>query len=541
VNKPFAITLDPGSSRLNHTGSWRAQRPVYVDRLPPCNAACPAGENIQGWLYHAETGDYRAAWEAILADNPLPATMGRACYHACETACNRARIDEAVGVHAIERFLGDLAIREGWSAPLPAASTGKRVLVVGAGPSGLSAAYHLARMGHAVTLRDAMPAPGGMMRYGIPRYRLPREIIDAEIQRIVDLGVVLELGARVGNVVEAMAGFDACFAAVGAHLAKRIDIPAPDASRILDAIGVLRRVEQGGDPLLVGRRVVVYGGGNTALDVARTARRMGAADAVIVYRRTQAQMPAHDEELREAIEEGVEMRWLSTVKALGEGEMTIEKMRLDEHGAPVPTGELETIAGDTLVLALGQAVDLGALRAVPDVQFTADGSVDVGPDLMTGHPGLFCGGDMVPAERTITVAVGHGKKAARHIDAWLRDQRAPSATKHAPASFERINPWYYSDAPRTAQPQLELARRQGTFDEVHGGLDEQTALFEARRCLSCGNCFECDNCFGVCPDNAVVKLGPGRRFHIDLDFCKGCGLCAKECPCGAIDMVPEQV
>jgi len=541
MNKPFAITLDRGSSRLNHTGSWRTLRPVYVDHLPPCNATCPAGENIQRWLFHAETGDYRAAWEAILADNPLPATMGRACYHTCETACNRARIDEAVGIHAVERFLGDLAIRERWPAPPPAPATGKRVLVVGAGPSGLSAAYHLARLGHAVTLRDAMPQAGGMMRYGIPRYRLPREIVDAEIQRIADLGVTFELGARVDDIAEAMRGFDACFAAVGAHLAKRIDIPAPDASRILDAIGVLRKLEQGGDAPLVGRRVVVYGGGNTALDLARTARRMGAADAVIVYRRTQAQMPAHDDELREALEEGVTMRWLSTVKQLGEGEITIEKMRLGDDGKPVPTGEFETIAGDTLVLALGQSVDLDALRAVPDVRLTADGSVEVGPDLMTGHPGLFCGGDMVPAERTITVAVGHGKKAARHIDAWLRDRRVEPAAKHAPATFERLNPWYYSEAERVHQPQLALARRQGTFEEVHGGLDEQTALFEARRCLSCGNCFECDNCFGVCPDNAVVKLGPDQGFRIDLDFCKGCGLCAKECPCGAIEMTPEQV
>jgi len=543
VNKPFAITLDPGSSRANHTGTWRNQRPVYVDRLPPCNATCPAGENIQRWLFHAESGDYRAAWEAILDDNPLPAIMGRACYHPCEGACNRAQLDAAVGIHAVERFLGDLAIREGWPAPPPAPATGKRVLVVGAGPSGLSAAYHLARRGHAVTLRDAMPRAGGMMRYGIPRYRLPRDVVDAEIQRIVDLGVTLELGARVPDVAAAMAegGFDACFAAVGAHLAKRVDIPAPDATRILDAIGLLRHLEQGGDAPLIGRRVVVYGGGNTALDVARTARRMGAADAVIVYRRTQAQMPAHDEELRDALAEGVTMRWLSTVKELGEGEITIEKMRLGADGKPVPTGELETIAGDTLVLALGQAVDLDALRAVPDVRFTADGSVDVGPDLMTGHPGLFCGGDMVPGERTITVAVGHGKAAARHIDAWLRGARDARPPKHAAATFDRLNPWYYSDAERVVQPELELARRQDTFDEVLGGLDERNALFEARRCLSCGNCFECDNCFGVCPDNAVIKLGPGRRFRIDLDFCKGCGLCAKECPCGAIDMVPEDV
>jgi NADPH-dependent glutamate synthase beta subunit-like oxidoreductase len=541
VTKPFAITLDPGSSRDNHTGTWRSQRPVYVDRLPPCNATCPAGENIQRWLFHAESGDYRAAWEAILEDNPLPAIMGRACYHTCETACNRARIDEAVGIHAVERFLGDLAIRGRWPAPPPAPASGRRVLVVGAGPSGLAAAYHLARLGHAVTVRDAMPRAGGMMRYGIPRYRLPRDIVDAEIQRIVDLGVTMELGAKVADVAGAMAsgGFDACFAAVGAHLAKRIDIPAPDATRILDAVGLLRRLEDGGDAPLLGRRVVVYGGGNTALDVARTARRMGAADAVIVYRRTQALMPAHEDELREALDEGVTMRWLSAVKQLGDGEITIEKLRLGDDGKPQPTGELETIAGDTLVLALGQAVDLDALRTVPDVKFTADGSVDVGPDLMTGHRGLFCGGDAVPAERTITVAVGHGKKAARHIDAFLRNLSVPAVAKHAPATFERLNPWYYSDADRVHQPQLELARRQGTFEEVHGGLDEHNALFEARRCLSCGSCFECDNCFGVCPDNAVIKLGAGNRFRIDLDFCKGCGLCAKECPCGAIDMVPE--
>jgi NADPH-dependent glutamate synthase beta subunit-like oxidoreductase len=541
VKKPFAITLEPGSSRANHTGTWRSERPVYVDRLPPCNATCPAGENIQQWLFHAESGDYRTAWETLLDDNPLPAIMGRACYHPCEGACNRAQLDEAVGIHAVERFLGDLAIRERWPAPPPRASTGKRVLVVGAGPSGLSAAYHLARRGHAVTLRDAMPRAGGMMRYGIPRYRLPREIVDAEILRIVELGVTLELDHRVSDVAAAMTagGFDACFAAVGAHLAKRVDIPAPDATRILDAIGLLRRIEQGDDAPLIGRRVVVYGGGNTALDVARTARRMGAADAVIVYRRTQAEMPAHQDELRDAVEEGVTMHWLSTVKELGDGEMTIEKMRLDEHGRPVPTGELETIAGDMLVLALGQAVDFDALRDIPDVTFTRDGAVEVSPELMTGHPGLFCGGDMVPGERTVTVAVGHGKAAARNIDAWLRGAAPARPPKPALATFERVNPWYYSDAERTVQPALEMARRQGTFEEVRGGLDERTALFEARRCLSCGNCFECDNCFGVCPDNAVIKLGPGRRFRIDVDFCKGCGLCAKECPCGAIDMIPE--
>jgi NADPH-dependent glutamate synthase beta subunit-like oxidoreductase len=544
MKKPFAITLDPGSSVDNHTGSWRTQRPVYVDRLPPCNATCPAGENIQSWLYHAEDGDYRRAWDTLMQDNPLPAIMGRACYHTCEGACNRAQLDSAVGIHAVERFLGDLAITERWPAPPPTASpSGKKVLVVGAGPSGLSVAYHLARLGHTVTVRDGMPKAGGMMRYGIPRYRLPREVVDAEVQRIVDLGVRLELGVRVDDLPAAIAagGFDACFAAIGAHLAKRVDIPAPDAGKILDAIGLLRELESGMGAPLLGRRVVVYGGGNTALDVARTAKRLGAENTVIVYRRTQAQMPAHEEELREALDEGVIMRWLTTVKSMGGGTITVEKMRLGEGGWPEPTGELEVIEGDTLVLALGQNVDLSPLTRVAGVETTKDGSVKVGDDLMTGHPGLFCGGDMVPAERTITVAVGHGKKAARHISAYLRGERYVPPPKPELATAARLNLWYYTDAEPAAQETLDMVRRRTTFEEVRAGLDEATAKLEARRCLSCGNCFECDNCFGVCPDNAVIKLGPGLRFRFNEDFCKGCGLCAKECPCGAIDMVPESI
>ncbi|HYD68732.1 NAD(P)-binding protein [Azospirillum sp.] len=539
---PFAITLDVGTSLANRTGSWRTVKPVYADHLPPCNAQCPAGENIQGWLFHAESGDYRAAWEVLVRDNPLPAVMGRACYHTCETACNRGHLDEPVSIHAVERFLGDLAIREGWRVE-PGPATGKRVLVIGAGPSGLSAAYHLARLGHAVTIAEAGPKPGGMMRFGIPKYRLPRDVLDAEVARILAMGVELTLDTTIDDIPKAMkdGGFNACFAAIGAHLAKRVEIPAVAAGRILDAVSVLRGMETADEPPKLGRRVVVYGGGNTAIDVARTAKRLGAEEAVIVYRRTRAMMPAHDFEVEEALEEGVMMRWLSTIKRVDEGALTVETMALDEHGWPQPTGEFETIAGDTLILALGQDVDTSVIEAVPGVTVNKDRTIAVGPDLQTGHPGLFCGGDMVPAERTVTVAVGHGKKAARHIDAYLRGQAHEPPPKHAVASAERLNSWYYTDAPQTVQPVLDALRRRTTFDEVKGGLDEGTALFEARRCLSCGNCFECDNCFGVCPDNAVVKLGPGNRFRFNYDFCKGCGLCAAECPCGAIDMVPEEI
>lgn len=538
---PFAITLDPGSSLQNHTGSWRTERPVYVDRLPPCNNACPAGENIQKWLFEAEGGDYAAAWQGLMEDNPLPAVMGRVCYHTCETACNRAELDAAVSIHAVERFLGDYAIREGLMPAFEAEPSGKRVLVVGAGPSGLSAAYHLTRLGHAVTIREAGPMAGGMMRFGIPKYRLPREVLDAEIARILAMGVTLELDSKVEDIEAAFAedGFDAVFVAVGAHLARRTAIPAHAAGRILDAVSFLRDMELGTEPPRLGRRVIVYGGGNTAMDVARTARRLGAEEAMIVYRRTREQMPAHDFEAREAEEEGVLIHWLRTIKAIDETTFTVEKMRIDEEGRPQPTGEFETLEADTLVLALGQDVDTSFLERVPGVTIAKDGVVAVDGQMMTGRAGLFAGGDMVPSERTVTVGVGHGKKAARNIDAWLRGGRYEKPAKPELASFRNLNTWYYDDAPPRVQGQLDLLRRQTGFEEVEKGLTEENALFEARRCLSCGNCFECDNCYGVCPDNAVIKLGPGKRFRIDLDYCKGCGICAAECPCGAIKMVPE--
>ena len=541
MRKPFAITLDPGSSLANHTGTWRTMRPEYVDRLPPCNAACPAGENIQGWLFHAESGDYEAAWRLLVEDNPLPAVMGRVCYNPCESACNRASLDAAVGINSVERFLGDEAIRRRWRFAAPATATGKRVLVVGAGPSGLSAAYHLARLGHSVSIHEAGALAGGMMRFGIPKYRLPREVLDAEVDRILELGVELQLDRKITNILEAMrdGGFDATFLAVGAHIAKRAYIPAGTAARMLDAVSVLRSME-GEDKPLLGRRVVVYGGGNTAIDVARTAKRLGATDSIIVYRRTRERMPAHDFEVEEALQEGVLIKWLSTIKQAGESSITVEKMVLDASGNPQSTGEYETLEADSVVLALGQDVDLSLLEGVPGLA-VRDGVVQVGADMMTGCAGIFAGGDMVPAERTVTVAVGHGKKAARHIDAWLRGARYAPPAKHGPATLEALNTWYYSDAPKTVRPVLDVIRRQSTFDEVVSGLDESNAQYEARRCLSCGNCFECDNCYGVCPDNAVIKLGPGKRFRFNYDYCKGCGICAAECPCGAIRMIPEEI
>ena len=518
-------------------GPVRTRRPRYVDLLPPCNVACPAGENVQAWLAHVEAGRHEEAWREIVKNNPLPAIHGRVCYHPCEGACNRAELDESVSIHAVERFLGDLALERGWEFEKPSQRTGRRVLIVGGGPSGLCAAYHLARLGHDVEIRDAGDEPGGMLRYGIPAYRLPPDVLAAEIARIERLGVTIRLHHTVTDLVREQedGNFDAVFVAVGAHLAKHVDIPARDAGSIVDAIALLRSVAGGARPQL-GRRVAVYGGGNTAMDAARVARRLGATDATIVYRRTRGQMPAHEQEADDAEREGVKINWLRTIAAFDGPELKVEVMELDEKGRPQPTGRFETLEADAVVLALGQDSDTDFLQGVPGVEIDSGGVVKVSPSLMTGRPGLFAGGDAVPGERSVTVAAGHGKRAARHIDAYLRGGVYAPAPKHETASFDRLHVWYFADAPERQQAERAPEERVAGFDEVLAGLTPGEATYEAKRCLSCGNCFECDGCLGACPEDAVIKLGPGNRYRFDYDRCTGCAACFEQCPVHAIEM-----
>jgi NADPH-dependent glutamate synthase beta subunit-like oxidoreductase len=540
-DRPRDVTALPdllhGRSR---SGPVREQRPVYVDLLPPCNAGCPAGENIQAWLALATEGRHEEAWRGLVVDNPLAAIHGRVCYHPCERVCNPATLESAVTIHSIERVLGDLALERGWQFDLPTRRTGKRVLVIGSGPSGLSAAYHLARLGHEVEIRDSGSEPGGMMRYGIPAYRLPRDVMGGEIERIAALGVRMTCDHRVEDLAAERdeGSFDAVFVAVGAHLSKRVEIPARDAGPIVDAVSFLRSVASGDRPA-IGLRVAVYGGGNTAMDAARVARRLGADEALIVYRRTREQMPAHAEEAEDAEREGVRINWLRTITAFEGADLQVEQMELDESGFPQPTGRFETLAADTVILALGQETDTSFLRSVPGVDFERDGTVSVSASMMTGCAGVFAGGDMVPSERTVTVGVGHGKKAARNIDAWLRNTTPDMGEKHPPATFDLLNPWFFGDAARQKQPELAPEERVADFGEIVGGLTEMDAVYEARRCLSCGNCCECDGCLGACPEDAVIKLGIGHRYEFNYDRCTGCGACYEQCPVHAIDMFPE--
>lgn len=521
------------------TGPMRTQRPVYTDFLPPCNNACPAGENIQAWLGLAQGGHYREAWQKLIEENPMPAIHGRVCYHPCESNCNRGFVDHAVSIHAVERFLGDKALEEGWEIDINAKSTGKKILVVGAGPSGLSAAYHLNRMGHKVDIFEAGPLPGGMMHFGIPAYRLPRNILMDEIKRIEKSGVNIRLNYKVQDIAaEKEAGkYDAVFIAVGAHIGRKAEIPARDAGQILDAVSFIREVELGNAPKL-GRRVVVYGGGNTAMDAARMAKRLGADEALIIYRRDRDHMPAHDFEADEAMGEGVKIHWLRTIKSIDQNAFTVEVMDIVD-GKPVPTGKFETLEADSLILALGQDTDTGFLKNVEGISFKEDGTVIVGMDMMTGVKGIFAGGDMVPGERSVTIAVGHGKKAARYIDGFLRSTPYAPEKKHSIVGFDKLNVWYRTEAPQQEQPHLPLEEASKDFTEIVQGLSEVEARYEASRCYSCGNCFECDGCYGACPEGAVIKLGPGKRYIFNYTLCTGCAVCYEQCPCHAIDMQAE--
>lgn len=532
--KPYATVIGPRTSLDNKTGSWRTLQPEYVAKLPPCNVTCPAGENIQSWLSFAQEGKFKKAWELMVHDNPFPATMGRVCYHTCEKACNRGHFDGSVNINLIERSIGDIAIESRWNFGEIKSFTSKRILIIGAGPSGLSAAYFLRKMGHDVTIYEAHKKPGGMMRYGVPKYRLPREVLDAEIDRILELGVDLVCEKRVDKIKAEIGNFDAIYIAAGAHLAEKRGIEVKNGAKVIDAVELFRRMEDSPQEITkLGDNVLVYGGGNTAIDAARTALRLGAKNVRIVYRRTINSMPAHDIEIKEALAEGVEILCLRSIGMIDGKQILLNKMSYDEENDILSlSGEQEVIESDYTIFAIGQAIDAGILEGVDGIVVSEKGEIEVDKNMMTGARGIFAGGDVIHWQRTITHAIGHGKRAAKCIDAYLNNIELAPNKKHEVATFKTLNTAYFRKNPRgEAQKPIDIS-----FDEPDISLGEREIIAESDRCFSCGNCCHCDNCYGYCPDNAIIKHDDGT-LEINYDYCKGCGICATECPCGAIKMV----
>lgn len=534
ITKPVDLTAHAAG-----TGPLRKQRPVYVDFMPPCNSACPAGENIQAWMNEAQAGNYFEAFQILVADNPFPAIMGRVCVKPCETGCNRAHIDTTVNIHAVERFIGDEAIKEKWPIQFVSFGTHKRVLVIGAGPSGLSAAYHLTRMGHEVEVYEAGDHLGGLLWTGVPQYRLPHEILDFEVERIARTGVKFRLNYPVKDIIaEKEAGrFDAVYLAIGAQLIREEKFERDDSVYITDAFSFFKEIKSSASNFM-NKNVVVYGGGKLALYLARIIKRFDSTVSVY-FPGDKKMMPAFDYETEDAMAEGVDVNLLRSISSVQENKITLEKMKV-EKSKSAGTGEFETIDADIVIIAHQQECNTGFMHHIDGLDFNEDGTINIDAQRMTGHPGIFAGGDMLPGEsRSATIAIGHGKKAAKYIDAYLTGTVFQKAAKHPTAGYRKLHMWYKTEAPIKEQPKLAPQVAARYFLEVVSGLQEPEARYEAQRCLSCGNCFECDGCFGACPEEAIIKLGPRNRYKFNYDACTGCAVCYEQCPCHAIEMIPE--
>ena len=521
------------------TGPLRRRRPVYIDFMPPCNSACPAGENIQAWMAQAQDGKYFDAFQIILQDNPFPSIMGRVCVSPCETGCNRNHIDSTVNIHAVERFIGDMAIQQKWQVNVSMEPSGKKVLVVGAGPSGLSAAYHLKRMGHDVEIYEAGDHAGGLMWTGIPDYRLPKEILDPEIERIIKMGVKIKLNYKVQDVLleKEKGGFDGVYLAIGSQLIAKEPFSHDNSVKITDAFSFFKDVKEN-PSAYSGKKVIAYGGGKLALYISRINKRLG-SDVSVYYPGDKTMMPAYDYETEDALAEGVNVQLLKMISRIESQKIVFETTRV-EKGKLAGTNVFESIPADVLIVANRQQSDSSFLRSVAGISFTTDGAVVIDPKRMTGREGIFAGGDMLPGEnRSATIAIGNGKKAAKFIHGFLSDQPYIKSEKHPTAGFRKLHMWYKTEAPQKEQNKLAPEMAIKSFDEVIAGLSETETRFEAQRCLSCGNCFECDGCYGACPEDAIIKLGKGNRYQFNYDACTGCAVCYEQCPCHAIEMIPE--
>jgi 2-oxoacid:acceptor oxidoreductase delta subunit (pyruvate/2-ketoisovalerate family) len=536
MTKPFATVLEASTSLSNKTGSWRTKRPEYAQSASPCNAVCPAGENIRLWLTLTKAGKFYEAWKIITKDNPFPAAMGRICYRTCEKICNRELFDGAVSVSAIERSIGDMAIDQAWSFENVTVNSGKNVLVIGGGPSGLAAAYFLRMLGHDVTVYEDHLKAGGMMRYGVPRYRLSRRVVDAEIKRIENIGVKIICQKKITDINAEIDNFDAVYLAMGAHKASQTGVEIKNKPNVVNAVDLFKKVEDDFSNFLnLGNNVFVYGGGNTAIDAARTALRLGAKSVKIIYRRNIRQMPAHAAEINDALAEGIEILCLRTISCIDGGRVFVNKMNYDEERDILTlSGETEILHADSVIFAIGQSADVSILHGAKNIKISEKGVIEIDKNMATGVPGVFAGGDIVSRKRTVTNAIGHAKKAAGCIDAYLRGTTYTLDIKNEVTNFKKLNVTYFKKSAKITAPEWQNI----SFEEKNISYSEKELMTEASRCFSCGSCSNCDNCYGYCPDNAIIKRADGS-LEINYDYCKGCGICATECPCGAIKMVPN--
>ena len=553
-----------GTTLYNKTGSWRYMRPFYLDKTPPCSHNCPAGEDISLQISLIAQGRFEEALELIRLENPFPGVTGRVCPHPCETECNRAEYGGRVAIHDLERFVADHVAPKRPSVQASQRRDAK-VAIIGSGPAGLTCAYHLARWGYPVTVFEALPVPGGMMRVGIPDYRLPKDVLEREIAAIEALGVEIKTNMRLGDnlSLDDLGDYKAIFIAVGLSKSRRLNIPGEEARGVIPGLEFLKRLNLG-EEVQVGSRVVVVGGGNTAMDAARSALRLG-AKVTVLYRRSRQEMPAIPEEVEEALEEGVDIQFLATpVEVLTHDGQVVGlrcvRMRLgepDESGRrrPIPIeGSEFTVQADAVIPAIGQVADLSFLDEQVKVE---RGRIVIDRAGATTRPGIFAGGDVATPFGTVAHAIGSGKRAAMAIDRYLRGEELPSfppfeeSVRFSPrpveseiVRFEDLNLAYFEWAERRESAVRPPEERVKDFDEVALGLDEEQALAEASRCFNCGTCIMCDNCLNFCPDVAISrKNGSGPVsypfYEINYDYCKGCGICAEECPRDAISLEEE--
>ena len=543
--------------RLFPTGNFRFYRPVYRDKTPPCNHACPTGEQIQKYLDHVKHDRYLDGYLTICADNPMPSVTGRVCYHPCETACNRAAHDEPIGIRGVERFLGDFGLKladNPVKRDLPPLN-GKTVAIVGSGPGGLGCAYHLRRSGYASVIFEAMDSPGGMLRAGIPAWHLPGEILDAEIAKLLDLGgIEIRCGVRVGadgrpSLDELAGRYDAVFLALGQDVGRRLDAEGGQARGVIGALEFLRETGLR-RPVEVGSNVLVIGGGNTASDAARSAIRLGGGEAAIVSLEAESELPIQPEDLAQARDEGVRFRPnRALVRVLTDADGNVRgavlaeaRLGKSEDGAVRPeitAGTEFEVACDTILVAIGQVQVLDWLPA----DCAERGLVNADEHGRLAHPGgvVFTGGDVMRGPSMVVDALGDGKRAARDIDRVLSAEPLRPEDPVEVMPYEKLNTAYFRHAPRTEPPLAPAAaRRTSQVTEVTLAYSREQALAEADRCMSCGVCNGCDNCYIVCPDVSVLRdARQNGHYSIRTHYCKGCLVCVQECPTGCLERVPE--